>query len=597
MKYMQAVINNSALDHFRFASGRSYMMRSEKRNGSGSGHRSPAPGSRPPRKRKKKAGFFYKLFMMILLLTIWPLGLLMLWRRKVRWGALTKLLTSIVTLAACIVLLGFALTVDTGNYQYTRIQDNVNSFLDTAADTLLDAGDIVAEQAEIVYEGMSDFAGAIREGGKVKLANGIDAGVILGQRVMNTIEGWIATFSEDAAETAAPEEESEGQPVALPVPTEAPTAEPTAEPTPEPTPEVPTFIVKPAADATVYYNEGGKCYHMTSACGSMLTSVEHSLGETLEENNHRCSVCGTPEKTILDEEHIIWQDEEGIAHLSDNCENFAGKWKLLPAAEAIESDMLSCDACEADLYLAALAAGSEMNIQPEATAEPTAEPTEEPTEEPTAVPTPAPTKEPAVPAETANPESQALVIEAVLPKAEENTQEPTEEPTEVPTAEPTEAPAIEAEASAEAAVTEEPTEAPTAEPTAEPEPEMILPNVMLKPAGEATVYHSMEGKLYHSFNRCSAMVGSGAYTLAECAETHGRCMACGAPDAALISKPCLWMDADKLCHTSDTCSEFNGKYTLVLRDAALAEGLSGCASCGGSEYLVPNTLIDFEALQ
>jgi len=90
---MQAVMNHSsALENFLFASGRDYMMRSEKRSGSGPAHRSPS-GGKPPRRRRKRAGFFYKLFMMILLLTIWPLGLLMLWRRKVRWGVVTKLLT------------------------------------------------------------------------------------------------------------------------------------------------------------------------------------------------------------------------------------------------------------------------------------------------------------------------------------------------------------------------------------------------------------------------------------------------------------------------------------------------------------------------
>ena len=57
--------------------------------------------------------------MLILLLTIWPFGLLMLWQRKVRWSAVTKLLTSLVTLAACIILIGFALTVNTNNPRYT----------------------------------------------------------------------------------------------------------------------------------------------------------------------------------------------------------------------------------------------------------------------------------------------------------------------------------------------------------------------------------------------------------------------------------------------------------------------------------------------
>ena len=123
----------------------------------------------------------------------------------------------------------------------------------------------------------------------------------------------------------------------------------------------------------------------------------------------------------------------------------------------------------------------------------------------------------------------------------------------------------------------------------------VVPSVTLKPAAQATVYHSTNGQWYHSFNRCSGMTGGGAYTLEECAATLKRCRACGAADPALIGQPCLWMDEFKKCHTSDECSAFEGKYTLILRDEALAQGLVGCDKCGGSEYLLANTTIDYDA--
>lgn len=576
---MQAVVQSAARESFHFAAGRSYMMRSEKREGASSSHRSPDPSKRPPRKRKRKAGFFYKLFTMILLLLVWPLGLLLLWRRKLRWSAITKLLTSIVTLAACIVLLGFALTVNTGNPNYTRVQDQINSALDAAADNLLHIGAIASDQAEIMLERMEDVADAIWESSKVDLSYGIDAGVALGQRAKHTIGGWLNALDREASGTQETIEPSAEASIS-PDPTAAVTPKPTAAPTPEPTEAAHPFRVKPAAEATVYYNAGGKCYHMASACGSMQTSAAHTLGETLNENNHRCSVCGTPEKSILDEEYIVWVDENGIAHLSDQCGDFAGKWSLLPAAEAVESDMLSCESCEADLYLAALASGAEIQLLPEATAEPTeqptAEPTSEPTAEPTEQPTSAPTSEPtsALEAETAAP----LTIEAVVPVSEA--------PVQTVSAAPAQTSSPASSAAAEAT--------PTA--SAAPEAEWILPNVMLKPVAEATVYHSMEGRLYHSFNRCGSMIGGGAYNLAECAETHGRCKACGAPDAALIGTPCLWMDQNNLCHTSDACEAFVGQYRLILREDALDQGRIGCAECGGDEYLIPNTKIDFAAL-
>ena len=435
---MQAVLNNpSALNHFRFAGGRNYMMRSEKRSGSGPAHHSPASGGRPPRRRRRRAGFFYKLFMLLLLLTVWPLGLLMLWRRKVRWGIPTKLLTSVVTLAACIILIGFALTVNTGNAQYTAVQDSVNSFLDAAADTLIETGGIVADHAAEMVEGMEDMADALWESNKIHLANGIDAGVSLTQRAKNGVLELIEKVKT--------------------------TSEPTAEATdaPSPLPE----------DAD--------------------TSAAPTDAESSAENDESSLFPAVPEST---------PDEAGAAPLSE------------PSSESTNT--------------------------------PDAELTEEPTDAPTA--------------------------------------EPIEEPTDAPSNETAEA-------------TETPTTAPTQAPTPEPTVYPVVPSVTLKPAAQATVYHSTNGQWYHSFNRCSGMTGGGAYTLEECAATLKRCRACGAADPALIGQPCLWMDEFKKCHTSDECSAFEGKYTLILRDEALVQGLVGCDKCGGSEYLLANTTIDYDA--
>ena len=435
---MQDVLNNtSALDHFRFAGGRNYMMRSEKRSGSGPAHHSPASGGRPPRRRRRRAGFFYKLFMLLLLLTVWPLGLLMLWRRKVRWGIPTKLLTSVVTLAACIILIGFALTVNTGNAQYTAVQDSVNSFLDAAADTLIETGGIVADHAAEMVEGMEDMADALWESNKIHLANGIDAGVSLTQRAKNGVLELIEKVKT--------------------------TPEPTAEATdaPSPLPE----------DAD--------------------TSAAPTDAESSAENDESSLLPAVPEST---------PDEAGAAPLSE------------PSSESTNT--------------------------------PDAELTEEPTDAPTA----------------------ALIEES------------------------TDAPSNDA-AEATATSTNAPTQAPTPEPTVYP----VVPGVTLKPAAQATVYHSTNGQWYHSFNRCSGMTGGGAYTLEECAATLKCCRACGAADPALIGQPCLWMDEFKKCHTSDECSAFEGKYTLILRDEALAQGLVGCDKCGGSEYLLANTTIDYDA--
>ena len=238
---MQAVLTTPAAFHpasrlHAFARGRDYMMRSEKRQRQISPAGKPG-GNRPPKRRRKRAGFFYKLLTLILLLTIWPVGLLLLWRRRLRWGALTKLLTSIVTLAACVILIGFALTVNTGNASYTAVQDKVNGFLDSAADWTVDAAAVVADHAEQAYDGAVDLGDALWEYAKPRMANAIDSGLVLTQRVRNGVESLVDRFHSDPIETE-PSDSPEAEASASPAPDGSVAASATASPTPRPTVEV-----------------------------------------------------------------------------------------------------------------------------------------------------------------------------------------------------------------------------------------------------------------------------------------------------------------------------------------------------------------------
>lgn len=157
---------------------RNYMMRSEKRERMNPSARSDSR-PRPRKRRRKGAGFIYKFFMMLLLLLLWPFGLLMLWRRKVRWSAGMKLLVSIVTLAACILIFGFALTVNTGNDRYTAIQDSANNFLDVSADWMVNAGHVVADKSVEVWNSASDLGSAALRRGTEVLPDALDKGVAL----------------------------------------------------------------------------------------------------------------------------------------------------------------------------------------------------------------------------------------------------------------------------------------------------------------------------------------------------------------------------------------------------------------------------------
>lgn len=666
---MQAVFNSSM--EFPFArlmnfAGRDYMMRSEKRSRSGGSAPSGAPKKRPPRKRRRRrAGFFYKLIMMLLLLVLWPFGLLMLWQRKVRWGAGTKLLTSVVTLGASIVLIGFALTVNTGNADYTALQDKANNYLDIAADALIEASDVAVEKGSMVLDNATELGDAawdyVREDvfdgaawltklgtqARVKIVELVDSIGIENPDAQATPEATAELSTPTASEEAvkaeltpepSPEVTVNAESSALPVyvPDVSPSAAAglsiesgvltrdgdmsgatlppviTPEPTPEPTPENLSFAVKDAAEAVVYFNDGGKCYHMAPQCGTMVSAAEHTLGDTLNSAVRRCTLCSTPDKTILDEEFIVWTDGNKTAHLSNECEDFTGGWNIVTAQKANESGMKACETCEAARYLKAIADGKPVTIAKpvvKATAVPTAESTEVPTKEPTKAPTAEPTEVPAA-------KPTEIVIVAPANPAAAAVEEAADAADTAPAVNVLSQSIANAarEAAAEAAAQAEPevkvefigenkpeaeTAAPETTPAAQvkptPTPMMITPTRALKEASLAKVY--LAGETIHLLDNCSAIAGiANPCTLADCTGAVA-CEACMAPLAEYAVEPCLWQDEDGLCHSSDECEAFVGQYHLILRDEALEQGFKGCKLCKASEYLFPRTAINYDGIR
>ena len=420
------------------------MMRSEKR-ARPSVQRSPeACGGRPPRRRRTGAGIPYKILTVLLLLVLWPIGLFLLWNRRLRWSGLTKLFTSIITLMACILLIGFALTVETHNPQFTAIQNRANSALDSAADAVIDFSVDMGERASTSLDALDDIRFAYRSESLNRAADAIEWSVNLAQSAKDHVTGFFASISvqpDDAQDATAAPSSNTGSPApkedetaAAPTETAAvratPTPRPTSAPaatirvgadgdefpiyipeatpeagggeaiasgilrrsgeleagalptaTPEPEPEDLTFAVKPAGEAVVYFNIGsGKYYHMAPVCGSMKSADTHSFAEVAENIHEPCSRCTPPEKALLDEKYIVWLDENGLAHLTDECADFAGQWSLLSADDAIETKREGCPVCSADRYLAALADGLELTLT-EPGAAPAADATPEPAAE------------------------------------------------------------------------------------------------------------------------------------------------------------------------------------------------------------------------
>lgn len=632
-------------------------MRSEKR---GDSH---ASGGRRPNRRRRRGGFFYGLLTLLASIILWPVGMILLWRRRLRWSVSSKLLTTIISLFICVTLFGYGLTVQTDNVRITKAQDRVNDFLDNGAVYIADGYTAICDGAVRVWNSAVDLGDAASRASMVHTADALDQGVVLAgdarealgnlfaqpeateepvpteapsaeptAEVTNTPESTdvpeptptadigtgvevtgsgelplivpdetpdpdsaapigngilsrsrtfvevtatptaepTATPTVEPTATAEPTAEVTAEPTATVEPTDEPTAEPTAtveptataevtatpeatveataeptaeitstpeatqspvptdepEPTatpePSPSPEVdPDLMPKPAGEAVVYYNPNGVNYHIASSCKNMKTASAGTLADAVSKGLRRCKNCGTPDASILEAECVVWVDEGGHFHLTDECADFTGTWSLMTLDDALAAGHLPCETCRADAFMAACG-----RTLPEEAAE-----------------SPAPSAEPT----------------------------PTVEPT--PTAEPT--------------ATPEPT------PSATPEPVVVTPSRALKPAGEALVYHSSNGGWYHTISNCSGMGGAKLYPLSECVDHYKRCRKCNAPLPELVNEHCLWMDETGLCHTTDECLSFEGKYTLITREDALAAGATGCKLCGADEYLQPGTVIAY----
>lgn len=626
---MQAVIDNSARPGIlmQFARRRDYMMRSEKRGGYNQGG-SSAPNNRGRRPRRRKAGFFYIFFALLLSVLFWPIGMIMLWRRKVRWRITTKLITSIVTLFLCVTLVGFGLTVQTDYPAVTKVQDSVNDFLDHSVEYTADAYSYICEKSVQVYESAADLGDGLGRIAMISMADAIDESTELAAQARDfvvekvaalkakdeTVEPSVDATAEPGTAEAAPTENAEAvvptevteAPEATEAATEAPimTEEPAAAPVVVSEGELPVGIPEstPDSETAQPIGEGdmNRDRELTSAAPAEVPSAteapaaevpadEVPASEAVEaaaetpaataevvEATETVVVTATPEVTeapaatvaVIDPdlmpkpagEAVVYYNSNGVNyHMASSCKNM-GSAHAGTLADAVEKGLRRCKNCltpdasilDAEnvvwidesgnfhLYDDCAEFNGKWSLM---------------------------TLSDALAA--GNVPCAACQAGLYMAACGEALPTPTPEPTPEPT--------------------------PTPVPTPTPEPVTVTPSAALKPVGEALVYHSSNGGWYHTEPDCSGMSGADLYPLSECYKTHKRCRKCEAPLPELMDEHCLWQDDQSTCHTTDECPAFTGKYTLVIRDEALAAGMTGCTVCGAVEYLQPNTLIAYPA--
>ena len=608
------------LQAFANRRGSGYMMRSEKRGG---GSYSGGPSRKPP--RRKKAGFVYIFFTLLISLILWPVGMVMLWRRKVRLQAGTKLLISLLTLCLSVFLIVFALMVPVDNPEYTAFQDRANDWLDKAAVDVAAAGDAAYKKGGETWQIMSDFAKAGNEYALATAADAVDKGVELAGTAKNAI---VNLFHKDSPEpTEAPDKPTEAPVEATEAPDDAKETE-APETTETSAPDEPAET-EAAPDAT-----GELDIHLPE------TTPDEADAQALSEGALQAggSFVAGAEPTEEPAEQATEEPTEQPADAATEAP--VEQTTEEPAEEPAVTDGAAASAFE--LYTPEPVEAEE-TAEPEADATVESETTETAEPEATETVEPEATEAPAIGAvkpagqatvyyyvdgskgfhRTANrhgmggapahtlaeafadgktacnscgmPDESILTEEHIAWVDESNRIHTTDECASfdgdwrlMPLAEAVEAEyAVCPDCGAMAYL-----ESVYPAPTATPEPKLVTPTATLKPIDDITVYYYDVSVGYHVAADCVGMSGAPAGTLGEAvAAGKHACGNCNPPDAELIGLPVLWLDENKVCHTSDECAAFSGKYSLIARDDALAQALTGCPDCGATEYLVPGTAL------
>ena len=576
---------------FSLRRGRGYMMRSEKRPGlSGSG------GRKNP--RRKKAGFGYILLTVLISLILWPIGMVMLWRRNVQMQAGTKLLVSLVTLCASIFLIVFTLTVPVQNAQFTAFQDSANDFLDHAAETLANAGDAAYQKGTEAWKSMNEFADATSSAALDRVADGIDWSVSRTYAIKAGLNGLFGikpditptpestaptptpepkATAEAAAATATPAPKSPGQSaINLTLPSETPdpatatslsagllrgdgsfvpgwTPDPEATVTPTP---APTKAVTDVVTAEQVLSALPAVVPEIVAPADAFTPVPTA---TLNPNptdtpapTPKPVLTTTPVPVVtVDVKNpgsatVYCYGSSVSYHIKPDCQNMRNA-PATTLAEAIASGKHRCRTCGTpdasimdELFVAWVDEDNLVHTSDEC-------------------------------AKFRGTYHLVPLVSAVESGYENCTACQADEYVR------------------QTGITPKPT--PTPVPTATPEPEEVRPATPLKDAGEIIVYHSAKGKYYHKARTCKNMDDTDPHPLKSVVGKYKYCRTCNPPSTDLIGRPLLWVDEDGLCHTSDECAKFKGAFTLIERDEALAQGMTGCPDCGADEYLIPNTIL------
>ena len=170
------------LQLFARRGSRNYMMRSEKR---------PAYNrAQPPRPiKRRRTRYSYLILTLVVAVLLWPVGLFLIWNRRLRCGVGGKLLWSVATLAVFCGLVIALLTVPTTNEDFQRFQDGANDLIATVVADAKVGWETFSERSQDAFVNMRTVGCSAGNFLLNKAADGIEVGVSLGRDARALLEG------------------------------------------------------------------------------------------------------------------------------------------------------------------------------------------------------------------------------------------------------------------------------------------------------------------------------------------------------------------------------------------------------------------------
>lgn len=259
---------------------RQYMMRSEKRpgyrprpqGGNGNGNRN--------RRRRRPRRVWYAVMTVLLLVILWPVGLIPLWARRLRWSGMVKAAVMVLTCAVFLMGFSYLLTMETQVDAIKTAQLSVRDSMTFIAESVEGA----ARDSGQFAENVSRISSGTVSLGRKALLTAIPAArenmesfyAQTGRLVAVSARGALGAVKQTLYDTGL-------APTPSPTPTPEPTPTPSPTPSPSPTPAPPVEMVWRVPGEAVYHND--------PTCGGMIGAEEITLAEALEEGLMPCESC------------------------------------------------------------------------------------------------------------------------------------------------------------------------------------------------------------------------------------------------------------------------------------------------------------------